>query len=73
MRQQRFSLCLSGHTHGGQITVGGWAPFRPAGSGRFVAGFYEVPGCRLYVSKGLGISILPLRWGAAPEIAVFDL
>ena len=73
MRQQRFSLCLSGHTHGGQITVGGWAPFRPVGSGRFVAGFYDVPGCRLYVSKGLGTSVLPLRWGAAPEIAVFDL
>ena len=73
MSQQRFSLCLSGHTHGGQIAVGGWAPFRPVGSGRFVAGFYDVPGCRLYVSKGLGTSILPLRWGAAPEIAVFDL
>lgn len=73
MSQQRFSLCLSGHTHGGQITVGGWAPFRPVGSGRFVAGFYDVPGCRLYVSKGLGTSILPLRWGTAPEIAVFDL
>lgn len=73
MSQHRFSLCLSGHTHGGQITVGGWAPFRPVGSGRFVAGFYDVPGCRLYVSKGLGTSVLPLRWGSAPEIAVFDL
>jgi predicted MPP superfamily phosphohydrolase len=73
MSQQRFSLCLSGHTHGGQITVGSWAPFRPVGSGRFVAGFYDIPGCRLYVSKGLGTSILPLRWGAASEIAVFDL
>lgn len=73
MNQHRFSLCLSGHTHGGQISVGGWAPFRPVGSGRFVAGFYDVPGCRLYVSKGLGTSVLPLRWGASPEIAVFDL
>lgn len=73
MGDQRFSLCLSGHTHGGQVTLGGWAPFRPVGSGRFVSGFYDVPGCRLYVSKGLGISILPMRWGAAPEIAVFDL
>lgn len=73
MDQQRLSLCLSGHTHGGQVTIGGWAPFRPVGSGRFVAGFYDVPGCRLYVSKGLGTSVLPLRWGAAPEIAVFDL
>lgn len=73
MSQHHFSLCLSGHTHGGQVTIGDWAPFRPVGSGRFVAGFYDVPGCRLYVSKGLGTSVLPLRWGAAPEIAVFDL
>jgi predicted MPP superfamily phosphohydrolase len=38
-----------------------------------VGGFYDVPGCRLYVSKGLGTSVMPLRWGATPEIAVFDL
>lgn len=73
MSGQRSTVCLSGHTHGGQITLGGWAPFRPVGSGRFVSGFYEVPGCRLYVSRGLGTSVLPLRWGPAPEIAVFDL
>lgn len=73
MSDQRFTLCLSGHTHGGQVTLGGWAPFRPVGSGRFVAGFYDVPGCRLYVSRGVGTSVLPVRWGPAPEIAVFDL
>ena len=73
MKDQRFSLCLSGHTHGGQINLAGWAPFRPVGSGRFVGGFYDVPGCRLYVSRGLGTSVLPFRWGSAPEIAVFDL
>lgn len=73
MREQRFTLCLSGHTHRGQVTFGGWAPFRPVGSGRFVSGFYDVPGCRLYVSKGLGTSVLPVRWGARAEVAVFDL
>jgi predicted MPP superfamily phosphohydrolase len=73
MRAQPFTLCLSGHTHGGQVTLGGWAPFRPVGSGRFVAGFYDVPGCRLYVSKGLGTSVLPVRWGPKAEVAVFDL
>jgi len=72
MRNGRFDLCLSGHTHGGQIAFWGWAPFRPVGSGRFVAGFYDVPGCRLFVSKGVGTSVLPLRWGAAPEVVVFD-
>ena len=73
MREQRLTLCLSGHTHGGQVTFGGWAPFRPVGSGRFVSGFYDVPGCRLYVSKGVGTSVTPLRWGAKAEVAVFDL
>lgn len=73
MGEQRFTLCLSGHTHGGQVTFGSWAPFRPVGSGRFVAGFYDVPGCRLYVSRGVGTSVMPLRWGAKAEVAVFDL
>lgn len=69
----RFSLCLSGHTHGGQITIGGWAPFIPGGSGRFVAGFYDIPGSSLYVSRGVGMSIIPARLGSRPEIAMFDL
>jgi predicted MPP superfamily phosphohydrolase len=73
MRSQRYALCLSGHTHGGQVALGSWAPWRPAGSGRYTAGFYDVPGCRLYVSRGLGTSILPIRLGARPEIAVFEL
>lgn len=73
MRNGRFELCLSGHAHGGQIAFRGWAPFRPVGSGRFVAGFYNMPGCRLFVSKGVGTSVLPMRWGAAPEVIVFDL
>lgn len=73
MKVSRFDLCLSGHTHGGQIAFWGWAPFRPVGSGRFVAGFYDVPGCRLFVSKGVGTSVLPVRWGATPEVVVFDL
>ncbi len=30
---------LSGHTHGGQIAIGGWAPFRPRGSGRYLSGW----------------------------------
>jgi predicted MPP superfamily phosphohydrolase len=73
MGQDKFTLCLSGHTHGGQITIAGWAPFTPRGSGKFVAGFYDIPGCRLYVSRGIGMSIISARLGSRPEIAVFDL
>ncbi len=70
---QRFSLCLAGHTHGGQVAIGGWAPYTPEGSGRFVAGFYDIPGCPLFVSRGAGTSVLPLRLGARAEVVVFDL
>ena len=72
MGGSRFSVCLSGHTHGGQVAFGGWAPWLPVGSGRFVAGFYDVPGCRLFVSRGVGTSVLPLRLGAQPEVVVFE-
>jgi hypothetical protein len=72
MGENRFSVCLSGHTHGGQVALAGWAPWLPGGSGRFVAGFYDVPGCRLFVSRGVGMSVLPLRLGAPPEVVVFE-
>jgi predicted MPP superfamily phosphohydrolase len=63
---------LSGHTHGGQVTVGGWAPLVPPGSGRYVRGWFRGDGAPpLYVSRGIGTSVLPIRFGATPELAVF--
>ena len=66
-------LVLSGHTHGGQICVGGWAPVRPRGSGRYVAGWYTDGPILLYVSRGLGTTLLPIRFGSVPEIAYFEI
>jgi predicted MPP superfamily phosphohydrolase len=71
--QGRFALCLAGHTHGGQVTLFGTAIWKPPGSGDFSAGRYEHPMCPIHVSRGIGTSLLPLRFGARPEIAVFDL
>lgn len=68
-----FDLCLSGHTHGGQVTLFGLPIWTPRGSGDFTSGFYKRSICPLYVSRGIGTSILPIRFGARPEIAVFDL
>ena len=65
-------LMLAGHTHGGQIRLGDWAPFRPQGSGRYVSGWYVGDALDLYVSRGLGTSVVPARIGAPPEVALFE-
>ena len=67
------SLCLSGHTHGGQVTLFGFVLWTPRGSGGFTSGLYDLSVCPLYVSRGIGTSILPIRLGSRPEIAVFTL
>lgn len=38
MKDIPIDLVLSGHTHGGQLNLFGFAPFRPYGSGRYVSG-----------------------------------
>lgn len=65
-------LMLAGHTHGGQIAPFGWAPARPRGSGRYVRGWYRDAPTALYVSCGLGTSMIRARLDAVPEVAVFD-
>lgn len=69
----RFDLCLAGHTHGGQITAAGLAPFTPPGSGRYVAGWYETNLGPMYVSRGTGTSIAPARFMCRPELPLFEL
>lgn len=69
----KATLCLSGHTHGGQITAFGWPLWTPRGSGEFKSGLYQTTTCPLFVSKGIGTSIVNFRFGARPEIAVFTI
>jgi predicted MPP superfamily phosphohydrolase len=68
----RIRAMIAGHTHGGQIAIGRWAPFRPPGSGRYVSGWYRDGAVDLFVSRGLGTSVVPVRLGATPELAVVD-
>lgn len=66
-------LSLSGHTHGGQVTLFGVPLWTPRGSGTFDSGWYATNYGDLYVSRGVGTSVLPVRIGSRPEIAVFDI
>jgi len=68
-----IDFILAGHTHGGQITLFGYVPYTPRGSGRYVKGWYKDRHPHLYVSKGIGTVSIPLRFGARPELTVFYL
>ena len=67
-----LKLMLAGHTHGGQVwlpVVG--APIVPSTVGqRYAKGHVEEEGVHMYVTSGVGTSILPFRFLVPPEIAV---
>ncbi len=65
-------LVLSGHTHGGQVALLGHPLVLPPGSGRYVAGWYRDDGPPMYVSRGIGTSLLPVRLGTPPELVRID-
>ncbi|MDT7605328.1 MAG: uncharacterized protein QOF61_3325 [Acidobacteriota bacterium] len=66
-------LMLSGHTHGGQVT---WRSERSA-SGRprrrLLRGLGRQGATQIYVSRGLGTVVLPVRYGCLPEVALLEL
>jgi uncharacterized protein len=70
----RIDLALAGHTHAGQVRLPWMGPlWLPYGSGRFVEGWYGSPRGKLYVSRGVGTSVLPIRFNCRPEVPIFHL
>ncbi|MBI4401628.1 MAG: metallophosphoesterase [Nitrospirae bacterium] len=66
-------LMLCGHSHGGQWRIPRIRPFwLPYGCSGRAGGHYDRAGRRLYVNRGLGWSILPIRWSCPPEVLVID-
>lgn len=67
-------LTLAGHTHGGQVRVGGLQRLSRTGRNKYgPGGWYRLGERALYVSRGLGTSFLPLRFGVRPEVSLFHL
>ena len=66
-------LVLSGHTHGGQVT---WRSERSR-SGRprrrMLRGLSRRGETQIYVTRGLGTVIVPLRYGSRPEVSLLEL
>ncbi len=69
-----FDLVLSGHSHGGQITLFGF-PFKaPDQSGlpKYSSGLYEQGETDMIVSRGIGYSVVPLRLFCSSQLVYIE-
>jgi uncharacterized protein len=70
-----LKLMLAGHTHGGQV----WlpilgTPFVPSSVGqKYAKGHINEEGIDMFVTSGIGTSILPFRFMVPPEVAVVTI
>lgn len=67
-------LMLSGHTHGGQVTIPGLgSPLLPIRNKRYAKGLVDTRWGYVYISKGIGCTQPAIRIGTRPEIALLEL
>lgn len=74
-RLARPMVCLSGHTHGGQIALPILTPMMFAGMAGepYVRGRYRLGDVQLYVNRGIGNSGVRVRFNSPPEVTLFTL
>jgi len=71
---KRFSLQLSGHSHGGQFVIPKFGTlFRGDRFRKYPLGRYQVGEMVLYTNRGIGTNAFWIRINCAPEITVIDL
>lgn len=70
-----FILMLAGHTHGGQVRFPYFgSPIVPSSFGQnYVQGELSEKGVKMFVTTGIGTSIIPVRFGVPPEIVVLTI
>lgn len=72
---KKYDLMLAGHTHGGQITF--LFPFINLSptfvETKYVRGNFHIGNMLLVVTRGLGMSIIPIRLNSTPEITVITI
>ena len=69
-------LVLSGHTHGGQVTLRSDRSERGASERprrRLVKGLANRGETQIYITRGLGTVVLPVRFGCPPEVSLLEL
>ncbi|HUZ46549.1 MAG TPA: metallophosphoesterase [Terriglobia bacterium] len=73
--KHQIDLVLSGHTHGGQVRLPwvGALYGNPRLGRRFIQGWNRLDSTQIYVSRGIGKVLLPLRVGCPSEITCLRL
>jgi predicted MPP superfamily phosphohydrolase len=70
----RVSLQLAGHSHGGQVRFPGkGALILPYLGRKYDMGLYRVRDMWLYTSRGIGVTSMPFRYNCPPEVTEFTL
>jgi len=75
MKRYKLGLLLSGHTHGGQVRVPVFPTLFAPGQGvlpKYGDGWYSEGYNKMYISKGIGVTVFPVRLFNRPEIAVIE-
>ena len=75
LRGVDFALAMAGHTHGGQVNIP-WLTdevFLLTRDEHYVNGYYATSTGKLFVTPGIGITGMPLRFDCPPTIDVLEL
>ena len=73
MDDARVKLMLAGHSHGGQICPPLMGPLKVPNKMKYAMGLVRTTVSQIYISRGIGMSILPFRFNCRPEMPVFEL
>ena len=73
--EAHVDLIMAGHTHGGQVRIPFWgAPVLPVRNRSYESGVVQTTkGHNMFISRGIGRAICPIRFNCFPEIAVVAL
>lgn len=66
-------LVLSGHTHGGQVSLRSERSVAGRPRRRLLKGLARQGETQIYVTRGLGTVVLPVRFGCPPEVSLLEL
>lgn len=66
-------LMFSGHTHGGQVKVRDTNRKRIFPNRKLTSGLHRRKNTQIYITRGIGTVVLPVRYQCPPEISLIEL